>query len=103
MSDLSRNLLLSSVLLLGSLVISACGSSNYYEEKLVNDARDSFDISKSKAECLTTVVLNRTGWESKKAWNVLKENFERSSFNAEGMKFANAMDSGFITCGINPD
>ncbi len=94
-----RNLLLTSLILFGSLIaVSGCAN---YEDKLVDDAKSSFDISQSKAECLVTVILNRTGWNSEKAWDVLKENYEKAIPNSEGVRFANAMESGIISCGID--
>mgnify|MGYP004283506153 CR=1 FL=1 len=69
-----RNLLLTSLILLGSLIaVSGCAN---YEDKLVDDAKSSFDISKSKAECLVTAILNRTGWDAERAWDVLKEKIQ---------------------------
>ncbi len=96
-----RNLLLTSLILFGSLIaVSGCAN---YEDKLVDDAKNSFDISKSKAECLVTVILNRTGWDAERAWDFLEENYEEVIPNSEAVRFANAMESGITSCGINPN
>ena len=79
---------------------SSCALSD--EDKLVKDAKDSFDISESKAECFVTAVINRTGWEATKVWNVLKD-ADGPYFDSEEERLWNAMESGFRSCGINPN
>ncbi len=101
MFKVSRNLLITALLLASSVAFSSCGSGNYYDEKLVNDARESFDISKSKAECFVRTVINRTGWEAKKVWNVL-DDFD-SPYSSDEDKLWDATESAFRSCGVDPN
>ncbi len=101
MGKFFRTAVLAGMLLVGSLLTSSCG--NVYESKLINDAKGSFGISEDKAECLVRRILDQTGWDAEKAWNVLSENNERYFLDSDGERFADAMESGFYACGINPD
>tara|TARA_B100000131_G_scaffold264884_1_gene262246 strand:- start:191 stop:496 length:306 start_codon:yes stop_codon:yes gene_type:complete len=99
MSKIVKKFLIPSVIILGSLIaVSGCAD---YEDKLIDDAKASLDLSKSEAECFVTVIVNQTGWDHEKVWNVLEDNYDGPTLNAEGMILGDAMESAIRSCNLS--